>query len=42
MKLSLCQIKPDRDWKTSLDIAHQGLKQAWIRERNWQCCRNCL
>ncbi len=28
MKLSLCQIKPDRDWKTSLDIAHQGLKQA--------------
>ena len=28
MKLSLCQIKPDRDWKKSLDIAHQALRQA--------------
>ncbi len=28
MKLSLCQIKPDRDWRTSLDIAHRALEQA--------------
>lgn len=28
MKLSLCQIKPNRDWKISLDIAHEALEQA--------------
>lgn len=28
MKLSLCQIKPDRNWENSLDIAREALKQA--------------
>lgn len=28
MKLSLCQIKPNRDWKISLDIAQKALEQA--------------
>ena len=28
MKLSLCQIKPNRDWKISLVIAQKALEQA--------------
>ena len=31
MKLSLCQIKPDRDWKTSLKIAQKALEQAAVQ-----------
>lgn len=28
MKLCLCQIKPDRDWRRSMDLAHSALEQA--------------
>lgn len=42
MKLSLCQIKPNRDWKISLDIAQKALEQAAPKGRNWLCCRSCF